>query len=68
MKNLYFYNGTSLIGLFEKEDKRDIKQITIELKIKLKIFYEPLLTGKNNLYFNHLNTLLDYETENTDLS
>lgn len=62
-------NIMKIICSSEKEDKRGRKpkQSTIELKNKLKLFYDThykqLLTGENNLYFTHLNTLLDYETE-----
>mgnify|MGYP000164287800 CR=1 FL=1 len=62
-------NIMKIICSIEKEDKRGRKpkQSTIELKNKLKIFYDThykkLLVGENNLYFTHLNTLLDYETE-----
>ena len=52
----------------ENQDKRGKKpkKETIKLKSKLKDFYDKeyksLFCGENDMYFTHLNTLLDYET------
>lgn len=46
-----------------RKPKESIKKLRNNLEIFYNNHYKPLLTGENNLYFTHLNTLLDYETE-----